>query len=86
MRAEVEKNIIKNLVEYEDAIMRKTKHLEGTLSDTMADTYLTGMSLKQINYNTQVLPKSHRALAKFLTSLEKVRDEVSPNLSQQKLF
>ena len=85
MRADVEKNIIKNLLEYEDAIMKKTKQLDGTLSDTMADNYLIGISPKQINYNTQVLPKSHRALAKFLASLEKVREEVSPNWSQQKL-
>ena len=44
MRADVEKNIIKNLLEYEEGIMRRTKHVEGIMSDSMAETYLSGMS------------------------------------------
>ena len=44
MRADVEKNIIKNLLEYEEGIMRRTKHVEGIVNDSMAETYLTGMS------------------------------------------
>jgi hypothetical protein len=44
MRADVEKTILKNLQEYEESIMRKTKHVDGIFSDTTVDSYLTGMS------------------------------------------
>jgi len=53
MRADVQNIVLANLRGYEEAIGKKTKRVEGPVrhSEGAYDTYLEGISQKQINYN-----------------------------------
>jgi hypothetical protein len=52
MRLDVEKIILTNLRGFEEMIFKRTKKVDGQMNETAFDTYLWGMSAKQINYNT----------------------------------
>jgi hypothetical protein len=95
-KKDLEAMILKNLRDFESSINIKTKKPVSVVPDANStpsltnevvfDTYLQGMSQKQINFNLQSLPRTHRILAKYLTSLEQVREEIGNSQASGDVF
>jgi hypothetical protein len=51
MRVDVQNIVLTNLRSFEEMILKKTKRIDGQMNESAFDTYLEGISTKQINYN-----------------------------------